>query len=987
MLKTPKTPASTSASLGTNKSDSLDDVVPTPPQSETKALASPDNGDQKSAPSTLAPLIILETPSKTQKPSATSRKRSNNIVFVQTPSSASSASSSASSTSGTAYTGTYKFEMVTPVRKPNGSGFAFISHSPTTFPLLQPEIDDLQLARRKRRRTSPTELQILEDAFNHCMKPSRASRENIARRVGMNEKAVQIWFQNRRQAFRKQEIINGISPSALAPQKKTQRSPKDLEYDMQNLSPAVELIMRKHIAIAPKTITQSSETSKDEAMEDDIANYSSASAGMTSEEEESHSANASKEASPVPFDSRDSSPALAEPNYDSSASATESTKSASPVNRQSSLASVELSNTMTSPQITESIVKTESTTPIACKNSLATQKTIHDAPPTQATAASQTVIKSHSTRERIGSMSTAENETPLRAQMFFTEDIGRDRIHGPKPSASKPRDIKHENHKSASLANNYSFSSDNVSSHDNSKKFLPSMSTALDNQDRLRHRAFKLPSLDIAFKAKSAGFTIYNDNSDDTDGEDTTPIKQTTRTSRQLAGPSEKKESPSSASLHHSAQSSHPSLARLSMLSNGQAQIVFEGNTMSSSVSGSSNDSAIPGAAAATLTAASSAYSLTDDDTEPKTLPRRSSYNSEMAKSTSNGAPLIGAQTPVATSKDAAKSAASLLRSRLSKSISKAQLFLVSSDNSSSIARHGNTRTGAAAEILSSTPSGSPSKRKRLAATVKRSPLSPRKLGLLPQPKVGASKYGAIPKFNAGSPINGKSDSSAYALGSSTTTAATTGKSAGSISAMKPVHRATRDSNHHNSIRVASFAALPKSRSFTSALLMRHQAPSLLGLAPATATGKSLAAAKRHHTTTAVTTASSSSAAAAAGRGDYPRYLQSQPAGSAYQSSCSSSSSSDSSPPPKTLVNNQRFQLALAEKKKKKMAAANLINTSGSSSSSSSSNGNSSDNEEEGFQALKTRKFQRHDHHHQVDNNREAECINNLLSLRSGDWA
>ena len=68
------------------------------------------------------------------------------------------------------------------------------------------------------------------------------------------------------------------------------------------------------------------------------------------------------------------------------------------------------------------------------------------------------------------------------------------------------------------------------------------------------------------------------------------------------------------------------------MLSNGQAQIVFEGNTMSSSVSGSSNDSAIPGAAAATLTAASSAYSLTDDDTEPKTLPRRSSYNSEMAQ-------------------------------------------------------------------------------------------------------------------------------------------------------------------------------------------------------------------------------------------------------------------------------------------------------------------------------------------------------------------
>ncbi|KAF5096939.1 hypothetical protein D0Z00_002599 [Geotrichum galactomycetum] len=959
MLKTPKTPANASVSLGTNKSESLDAVVPTPPQSEIKAPASPDNADHPSASATSAPLIILETPSKTHKPSATSRKRSNNIVFVQTPSSASSASSSASSTAGAAYTGTYKFEMVTPVRKPNGSGFAFISHSPTTFPLLQPEIDDLQLARRKRRRTSPTELQILEDSFNHCMKPSRASRENIARRVGMNEKAVQIWFQNRRQAFRKQEIINGISPSALAPQKKTERGPKGLEYDMQNLSPAVELIMRKHIAIAPKTITQSSEASKDDTMEDDTATYSAT--ATTSEEEVSDFANSSKQASPVPLDSRDSSPTPAESNYDFSAPATESTKSALSAHRQSSLGSVEFNHAANSTELTESIVRKEFTTPIACKDSAATQKTIYDALSPQATAAPQTAIKSYLARERVGSIPTAVNKPPLRAQKFLTEEVSRGRIHGANASASKPRDAKHEKYKSASLVSNHSFSSDDGSNHDNSNQILPSMSTALDNQDSLRHRAFKLPSIEIAFKAKSAGFTIYNDNSDDTDGEETTPIKQTNRTKRQLAGLPEKRESPASASVHLSTH--HPSLARLSMLSNGQAQIVFEGTTVSNSISGSSHGSATPVAAAGAMTTViSSVNSLTDDDTESKAPAKVSSYNPEVVKSTSNG--VLGAQTPVATSKDAAKSAASLLRSRLSQSISKAQQFLASADPMSGIVSHGKSRA-AAASISSSTPPGSPSKRKRLLmAAVKRSPLSPRKLGLLPQPKVGTPKYGVIPKFNAGSLVKGKSS----------------GSGAGDSSKPGP-----RDSS---SFPVASFAALPKSRSFTSALLMRHQAPSLLGLAPATATGKSLAAAKRHHATT-----TAAAAGVANGRGDYPRYQQPQP-GSPYQSS---SSSSDSSPPPKTLVNNHRFQLALAEKKKKKTMATAAIYVSNSSCSSRSSNGGSSgggtsSSEDDELQTLKTRKLQRHQlhqdhHHHQVDNNREAECINNLLSLRSGDWA
>ncbi|KAK9476923.1 Homeodomain-like protein, partial [Lipomyces japonicus] len=81
--------------------------------------------------------------------------------------------------------------------------FAFISHSPTTYPLRQPEIDNPPLARRKRRRTSPNELQILHTEFMRCPKPHRHTRQEIAKRVGMTEKAVQIWFQNRRQSCRR----------------------------------------------------------------------------------------------------------------------------------------------------------------------------------------------------------------------------------------------------------------------------------------------------------------------------------------------------------------------------------------------------------------------------------------------------------------------------------------------------------------------------------------------------------------------------------------------------------------------------------------------------------------------------------------------------------------------------------------------------------------------------------------------------------------
>lgn len=81
--------------------------------------------------------------------------------------------------------------------------FAFISHSPATFPSQEPSIDNASLARRKRRRTSPNELAILNQEFIMGSTPGKSKRLEISKKVNMTEKAVQIWFQNKRQSIRR----------------------------------------------------------------------------------------------------------------------------------------------------------------------------------------------------------------------------------------------------------------------------------------------------------------------------------------------------------------------------------------------------------------------------------------------------------------------------------------------------------------------------------------------------------------------------------------------------------------------------------------------------------------------------------------------------------------------------------------------------------------------------------------------------------------
>lgn len=105
--------------------------------------------------------------------------------------------------------------------KKSDKSFAFISHSVNSFPSQEPSIDNAPLARRKRRRTSPNELNILNQEFLLGNTPNKLRRVEIANKVNMTEKAIQIWFQNKRQSLRKQSIndkeITELPPTPSEP--------------------------------------------------------------------------------------------------------------------------------------------------------------------------------------------------------------------------------------------------------------------------------------------------------------------------------------------------------------------------------------------------------------------------------------------------------------------------------------------------------------------------------------------------------------------------------------------------------------------------------------------------------------------------------------------------------------------------------------------------------------------------------------------------
>lgn len=57
---------------------------------------------------------------------------------------------------------------------------------------------DSTSAPRKRTRATPEQLAVLEKTFNVNPSPNNRVREQLSRELGMSERSIQIWFQNRR---------------------------------------------------------------------------------------------------------------------------------------------------------------------------------------------------------------------------------------------------------------------------------------------------------------------------------------------------------------------------------------------------------------------------------------------------------------------------------------------------------------------------------------------------------------------------------------------------------------------------------------------------------------------------------------------------------------------------------------------------------------------------------------------------------------------
>ncbi|KAI0699253.1 hypothetical protein BC835DRAFT_1405190 [Cytidiella melzeri] len=73
--------------------------------------------------------------------------------------------------------------------------------------------------KKKRKRADAEQLKVLNETYNRTAFPSTEERNDLAKKLGMSARSVQIWFQNKRQAMRQstRQASNATAPVASEP--------------------------------------------------------------------------------------------------------------------------------------------------------------------------------------------------------------------------------------------------------------------------------------------------------------------------------------------------------------------------------------------------------------------------------------------------------------------------------------------------------------------------------------------------------------------------------------------------------------------------------------------------------------------------------------------------------------------------------------------------------------------------------------------------
>ncbi|KAI0974278.1 hypothetical protein F4678DRAFT_422040 [Xylaria arbuscula] len=96
---------------------------------------------------------------------------------------------------------------------PDSSALCFESSFRLETSFLSQKAENEKHPKGKRKRTTSQDKTILEASYNSNPKPDKAARLDIVKRVSLNEKEVQIWFQNRRQNDRRKS--RPLSPQEI----------------------------------------------------------------------------------------------------------------------------------------------------------------------------------------------------------------------------------------------------------------------------------------------------------------------------------------------------------------------------------------------------------------------------------------------------------------------------------------------------------------------------------------------------------------------------------------------------------------------------------------------------------------------------------------------------------------------------------------------------------------------------------------------------